>query len=109
MQGNRHNNEETSSDRKPRAPGLVSAWISGVVVFTLSIGILLVVFITIGRTPWPTSHATPAGAGRFAWVFTDLLIVCLAYLAARSAFKSTLREEVRRREEMEYRRKEGIR
>ena len=103
MQGNSCNSEDTAGVQKPKPPGLMSAWISGVVVFTLSAGILVVVFLTIGRTPWPTSRTAPAGAGRFEWVFMDVLIVFLAYLAARSSFRSTLRAEAKHREEIESR------
>jgi len=104
MEGNGCNNEATVGIQKPEPPGLMSAWISGVVVFTLSAGILVVVFVTVGRTPWPCARTAPAGAARFEWVFMDLLIIFLAYLAARSAFKSTLRAETKQREEIENRR-----
>jgi len=104
MQDNKRNTESPPIDQKPKPPGLISAWISGVIVFILSAGILVVVFSTIGRTPWATAHTAPAGAGRFDWVFMDVLIVFLAYVAARSSYRSTLRAEAKHREEIENRR-----
>ena len=44
--------------------------------------------------------------GRFEWIFTDVFIVFLAYVAARSSFKSTLRAEAKRHEQLELRRME---
>ncbi len=49
MQDNGCNNEGATDVQKSKPPGLVSAWISGVVVFTFSPGFLLVVSMTIGR------------------------------------------------------------
>jgi hypothetical protein len=91
------------SHQKPPPPGLASAWISAVVVFTLSVGILVVVFSVVGRMPWPTSQSAPAGAGQFEWIFIDALIVFLAYVAARSSFRSALRHEAKHLEQMENR------
>ena len=85
--------------QKRKTPGMVTAWISGVIVFVLSAGILVVVFNAVGRTPWPTENAAPAGAGRFEWLLMDLLIVFLAYLAGRSSFRSSLKAEADRRHE----------
>ena len=95
--GNR--SEEARPEQKHKAPGIVSAWISGVIVFVLSAGILVVVFSALGRTPWPTENTAPAGAGRFEWLLMDLLILFLAYLAGRSSFRSTLKAEAKRHHE----------
>jgi hypothetical protein len=90
--------KKASRRQRPRPPGLVSAWVSGAIVCVLSAGILVVVFCAIGRTPWPTENASPAGAGRFEWLLMALLIGFLAFLAGRSAFRSTLRFEAKRRD-----------
>ena len=89
--------------QNPHPPGLVSAWISGVVVFILSVGIGVVVFSVLGHMPWPTAQAASDGAARFSWVFMDLLIAFMAYVAARCSFRTTLRAEAKRREQMENR------
>jgi len=92
------------SRQKPRPPGFVLAWISALIVFMLSAGIGVVVFSVLGHAPLPTQQDVAQGAGQFAWVFMDLLIVFMAYVAARSSFRSTLRAEARRLEEEANRR-----
>jgi membrane protein implicated in regulation of membrane protease activity len=92
------------SRQKPRPPGFVLAWISALIVFVLAAGIGVVVFSVWGHSPWPTPQAVPEGAAQFAWVFRALLIVFMAYVAARCSYRSTLRAEAKRREEEANRR-----
>lgn len=97
------NPRQAPEKQKPKPPGLASAWVSGVIVFILSAGILVVVFSALGRFPWPTGHTSPAGKDRFEWVITDVLIVFLAWIAARCAYKAALRAEVKLREDVQRR------
>ena len=97
------NGKGVPDHQKPHPPGFVSAWVSGVIVFILSVGILVVVFSALGHMPWPSVRAAPEGAARFSWVFMDLLIAFMAYVAARSSFRTTLRAEAKRHEQTENR------